>query len=45
VPQNEKPFNTMKHYLILALIAGAGALAGVAIAGYMDGKNGTVPAA
>lgn len=34
----------MKHYLILALIATAGALAGIAAAGYMDGKKGNVPA-
>lgn len=35
----------MKHYLILGLIVAAGALAGVALAGYLDGKKGTVPAA
>jgi hypothetical protein len=34
----------MKHYLILALIATAGALAGIAVAGYHDGKKGNVPA-
>jgi hypothetical protein len=35
----------MKHYLILGLIALTGALVGVAASGYMDGKNGNVPAA